>query len=71
MTNVDKVEERDPISAHDDDRVHRLEIVLPRARSIVWLGLKIYLLVVFVLPLVGCAVVLLLVSLYLALGRLS
>jgi hypothetical protein len=30
----------------DDGDPRRVEIVLPRARSIVWLGIKVYLLVV-------------------------
>ena len=30
----------------EDGKPRRIEIVLPRARSIVWLGIKIYLLVI-------------------------
>jgi hypothetical protein len=33
----------------DGGDTHRVEIVLPRARSIVWLGIKVYLMVVGVL----------------------
>ena len=33
----------------DDGDLRRIEIVLPRARSIVWLGIKVYLMVVGVL----------------------
>jgi len=40
----------------------RIEIILPRARSIVWLGIKVYLMVVGVL-LAGMAVALLAVAL--------
>jgi hypothetical protein len=37
----------------------RIEIVLPSARSIVWLGIKVYLIVVLGVPLLGMAVALL------------
>jgi hypothetical protein len=46
----------------DDGDTHRVEIVLPRARSIVWLGIKVYLMVVGVL-LGGMAVALMAVAL--------
>jgi len=46
----------------DGGDTHRVEIVLPRARSIVWLGIKVYLMVVGVL-LAGMAVALLAVAL--------
>ena len=46
----------------DDGDLRRVEIVLPRARSIVWLGIKVYLMVVGVL-LAGMAVALMAVAL--------
>ena len=46
----------------DDGDLRRIEIVLPRARSIVWLGIKVYLMVVGVL-LAGMAVALMAVAL--------
>ena len=46
----------------DDGDLRRVEIVLPRARSIVWLGIKVYLMVVGVL-LGGMAVALMAVAL--------
>ena len=45
-----------------DDDPRRIEIVLPRARPIVWLGIKVYLMVVGVL-LAGMAVALMAVAL--------
>jgi hypothetical protein len=45
-----------------DDDPRRIEIVLPRARSIVWLALKVYLIVVLGVPLIGMAVALLAVA---------
>ena len=46
----------------DDGDLRRLEIVLPRARSIVWLGIKVYLMVVGVL-MAGMAVAIMAVAL--------
>ena len=46
----------------DDGDLRRIEIVLPRARSIVWLGIKVYLMVVGVL-MAGMAVALMAVAL--------
>jgi len=46
----------------DGSDTHRVEIVLPRARSIVWLGIKVYLMVVGVL-LAGMALALMAVAL--------
>jgi hypothetical protein len=45
-----------------DDDPRRIEIVLPRARPIVWLGIKVYLMVVGVL-LAGMALALMAVAL--------
>ena len=52
----------------DGDDPHRIEIVLPRARSIVWLGLKVYLIVVLGIPLLGMIVALLGVALIAVMG---
>jgi hypothetical protein len=41
------------------DDPHRIEIILPRARSIVWLGLKVYLIVLVGVWLLGVAAMLL------------
>jgi hypothetical protein len=41
------------------DEVERVQIELPSARSVVWLGLKVYLIVVVGIPLVGMAAALL------------
>jgi hypothetical protein len=51
-----------------DDDPCRIEIVLPRARSIVWLGVKVYLIVVLGVPLIGMAVALLAVALIAVMG---
>ncbi len=40
----------------DDDDSQRVEVVLPRARSVVWLGLKVYLIVALGLPLLAMTV---------------
>jgi hypothetical protein len=60
---------RESLSAgREDDDPRRVEIVLPRARSIVWLGLKVYLIVVLGVPLIGMAVALLAVALIVVMG---
>jgi hypothetical protein len=61
MTDHDGGE--DLSAGRDDDDPHRIEIVLPRGRSIVWLGLKVYLIVLLGIPLLGMAVALLAVVL--------
>ena len=48
MTDHDGGEDLSP--GRDGDDPHRIEIVLPRARSIVWLGIKVYLIVALGLP---------------------
>jgi hypothetical protein len=48
---------------HRDGDPERVEIILPRARSIVWLGVKVYLIVVLGVSLLGMAVTLLAVVL--------
>jgi hypothetical protein len=40
----------------DDDDSQRVEVVLPRARSVVWLGLKVYLIVALGVPLLAMTV---------------
>jgi len=54
------------VTRHDDsemccterqgDDPRQIEIVLPRARSIVWLGIKVYLLMALGIPLVAMVV---------------
>jgi hypothetical protein len=48
---------------HRDGEPQRVEIILPRARSIVWLGIKVYLIVVLGIPLLGMIVALMAVVL--------
>lgn len=48
---------------HRDGDPERVEIVLPRARSIVWLAIKVYLIVVIGVPLIGMAFALLALAL--------
>ena len=55
-------------TGNEDDDPHRIEIVLPRGRSIVWLGLKVYLIVVLGIPLLGMIVALLAVILIAVMG---
>ena len=66
MTDHDDSEQLS--AGNDDGDPHRIEIVLPRARSIVWLGLKVYLIVVLGIPLLGMAVALLAVVLIAVMG---
>ena len=40
----------------EDGNSQRVEVVLPRARSVVWLGLKVYLIVAVGLPLLAMTV---------------
>jgi hypothetical protein len=40
----------------EDGNSQRVEVVLPRARSVVWLGLKVYLIVALGLPLLAMTV---------------
>ncbi|MFI4960977.1 MAG: hypothetical protein ACHP82_05930 [Hyphomicrobiales bacterium] len=42
--------------------------ILPRARSIVWLGLKVYMIVVLGISLIGMAAVLLVIALIAVMG---
>jgi len=66
MTDHDGSE--DLSAGRDDDDPERIEIVLPRARSIVWLGLKVYLIVVLGISLMGMAAVLLVIALIAVMG---
>lgn len=50
-------------AGHDDGDPRRIEIVLPRARSIVWLGLKVCLLVIVGVPLLWVTAALLVIAL--------
>ena len=52
----------------EDGNSQRVEVVLPRARSVVWLGLKVYLIVVLGIPLLGMIVALLGVALIAVMG---
>ncbi len=70
MNCHDEIEDQRHRPARDDSGPRRVEVVLPRARSIVWLGLKVYLIVTLGLPLAAMAVVLVLVALVAAIGAL-
>ena len=52
----------------DDGDPGRVEIILPRARSIVWLGIKVYLIVVLGIPLLGMIVALLAIVIIAVMG---
>jgi hypothetical protein len=57
MTNDDENEYGRELTHDEDDEPRPIEIVLPRVRSIVWLGIKVYVIVVIGLSLLGVAVV--------------
>jgi hypothetical protein len=66
MTDHDGGE--DLSASRDDDDPHRIEIVLPRARSIIWLGIKVYLIVMLGIPLLGMIVALLAIVIIAVMG---
>lgn len=49
-------------AGRDDSSPRRIEIVLPRARSIVWLGIKVYLIVLLAVSALAITVVFLVVA---------